>query len=49
MEVFVPNNQDSRIEKARIGVLGGSGLYAINELKNIKEITIKTPYGDPSD
>ena len=34
---------------ARLGILGGSGLYNIDKLKNIKEIEIKTPYGDPSD
>ena len=43
------NTVDSSLDNARIGVLGGSGLYAINELKNIQEITIKTPYGYPSD
>ncbi len=36
-------------ENARLGVIGGSGLYSINELENIKEMEIKTPYGSPSD
>jgi len=40
---------NSSLKNARIGVLGGSGLYEIKELKNIQEITIKTPYGNPSD
>lgn len=35
--------------KSRLGVLGGSGLYSINNLENIKEIEIDTPYGKPSD
>ena len=37
------------LENARLGVLGGSGLYSIDHLKNIKEINIDTPYGKPSD
>lgn len=35
--------------RAKIGVIGGSGLYKIEELKNKKEIKIKTPFGNPSD
>ena len=34
---------------AEIGVIGGTGLYAMEELKNVREIKIKTPFGDPSD
>ncbi len=37
------------LKNARLGVLGGSGLYSIEHLKNIKEINIDTPYGKPSD
>ena len=36
-------------KSARLGILGGSGLYNINELENVKDFTIKTPFGDPSD
>ncbi len=32
-----------------IGVIGGSGLYRMDELKNVRELKIDTPYGDPSD
>jgi 5'-methylthioadenosine phosphorylase len=31
------------------GVIGGTGLYDPNLLKNVQEITIDTPYGKPSD
>lgn len=31
-----------------IGVIGGSGLYAIPALKKKKETAVKTPFGDPS-
>lgn len=32
-----------------IGVIGGSGLYQIEGIKDVKEIEVKTPFGDPSD
>jgi 5'-methylthioadenosine phosphorylase len=35
--------------KAAIGIIGGSGLYAINGLTGVREIRVKTPFGDPSD
>jgi 5'-methylthioadenosine phosphorylase len=34
---------------ATIGVIGGSGLYAMQGLTNTREIRVKTPFGDPSD
>lgn len=34
---------------ARIGVIGGSGIYNIENLKIIDELNIKTPFGQPSD
>jgi len=35
--------------KPAIGVIGGSGLYAMNGLSDIREVRVKTPFGDPSD
>jgi 5'-methylthioadenosine phosphorylase len=35
--------------QAKIGVIGGTGLYEIEGLTGIKEFDINTPYGDPSD
>jgi len=35
--------------KASIGIIGGSGLYAMKGLTNTKEIRVKTPFGDPSE
>lgn len=32
-----------------IGVIGGSGLYEIEGLSDIQEVTLKTPFGAPSD
>jgi 5'-methylthioadenosine phosphorylase len=34
---------------AEIGIIGGSGLYAIPGLTKIKEARVKTPFGSPSD
>lgn len=32
-----------------VGVIGGSGLYQIDGISNVKEVKIETPFGDPSD
>jgi 5'-methylthioadenosine phosphorylase len=37
------------LAQARLGVLGGSGLYAMEGLENVQELTIDTPFGAPSD
>src|SRR2546430_4463848 len=34
---------------AKIGIIGGSGLYQMPELTEIDEIEIQTPFGSPSD
>ena len=35
--------------KAEIGIIGGSGLYQMPELKDIEEVSVDTPFGKPSD
>lgn len=35
--------------EARVGVIGGSGLYDWEGLSEIEEVRIQTPFGDPSD
>ena len=35
-------------KKARLGIIGGSGLYRIDNLESIRELSIETPYGKPS-
>lgn len=35
--------------KHHIGILGGSGLYAMPGLTNVREVATRTPFGDPSD
>ena len=37
------------LSKARLGVLGGSGLYAMEGLDHVQEIRVDTPFGPPSD
>jgi len=37
------------MEKRRIGIIGGSGLYNIDEIKIIKHVKEITPFGEPSD
>lgn len=37
------------IEPVRIAVIGGSGLYKIEELKGARAVRIRTPFGYPSD
>jgi len=34
---------------AKIGIIGGSGLYQMEALQDVQEITIETPFGSPSD
>ncbi|AFZ03260.1 S-methyl-5'-thioadenosine phosphorylase [Calothrix sp. PCC 6303] len=33
----------------KIGIIGGSGLYKMDALKNVQEMEIETPFGKPSD
>mgnify|MGYP000871462724 FL=1 len=35
--------------KAKIGVIGGSGIYNVEGVKVVEEIKVETPFGDPSD
>ncbi len=34
---------------AKIGIIGGSGLYQMPELSDIEEMAVQTPFGNPSD
>jgi len=35
--------------KVEIGIIGGSGLYQMPELKDVEEVRVETPFGSPSD
>lgn len=34
---------------AKIGIIGGSGLYQMPELEDVEEVVVDTPFGSPSD
>lgn len=40
---------DTQATAPAIGVIGGSGLYEIDGLEDISEVTVDTPFGPPSD
>ena len=35
--------------RAKIGIIGGSGLYKMKALKDVEEVSLQTPFGPPSD
>lgn len=37
------------MDPVKIGVIGGSGLYAMDGLSDVEEVTPQTPFGPPSD
>ncbi len=37
------------MEKAQVGIIGGSGLYQVEGLTEVREIGVETPFGKPSD
>ncbi len=37
------------MEQVTIGIIGGSGLYQMPELENVREQVVETPFGSPSD
>jgi 5'-methylthioadenosine phosphorylase len=43
------HKQEETMPRAKIGVIGGTGLYDIEGLTGIEEVDIDTPFGKPSD
>ncbi len=41
--------KDTMMAEPVIGVIGGSGLYEIEGLADVREVILETPFGDPSD
>ena len=35
------------MEKIRLGIIGGSGLYQMPELTDVEEVALTTPFGAP--
>jgi len=37
------------LAEAKIGIIGGSGLYSMPGFTNVREVRVETPFGEPSD
>ena len=48
LNIYGTQSDDYDFKKARLGIIGGSGLYKIDNLDNIVELSLETPYGKPS-
>jgi 5'-methylthioadenosine phosphorylase len=46
-DIFYSKN--SAMEAIKIGIIGGSGLYKMEALQDVEEISLDTPFGKPSD
>ena len=44
-----PTAANPELDSARVGVIGGSGLYSINNLESVREVNPDTPFGKTSD
>ena len=42
-------NKAKTMAQAKIGIIGGSGLYKMEALKDVEEVQVDTPFGAPSD
>jgi len=40
---------NSETERVTVGVIGGSGLYEMEGLTNVRAVRVATPFGRPSD
>ena len=38
-----------KTSKVKIGIIGGSGLYNMEGCRLIREVSVRTPFGRPSD
>jgi 5'-methylthioadenosine phosphorylase len=39
----------ARQQPAKLGIIGGSGLYSMPGLEKVREVKVRTPFGNPSD
>jgi 5'-methylthioadenosine phosphorylase len=44
-----PILQENLLQQAEIGIVGGSGLYSMPGLTDVREASVETPFGSPSD
>ncbi|HJU04781.1 MAG TPA: S-methyl-5'-thioadenosine phosphorylase [Nitrospiraceae bacterium] len=43
------DHRNTSSPQAQIGIIGGSGLYEIEGLQDVREVRVRTPFGHPSD
>lgn len=43
------SSQTDTASTATLGVIGGSGLYELTGLEDVRRVALATPFGDPSD
>src|SRR5512135_513923 len=43
------NKGGAGLPQAAVGILGGTGLYEIDGLTDVREVRLSTPFGEPSD
>ncbi len=43
------NKEGAGLPQAAVGILGGTGLYEIEGLTDVREVRLDTPFGEPSD
>ena len=46
---FARHPEENELQQAEIGIIGGSGLYAMPGLTDVREVLLDTPFGAPSD
>ncbi len=49
MSQMILDKNNQVIEPVTLAVIGGSGLYQIDSLKDITQVQVETPFGSPSD
>ena len=45
----MPTPKSKKADNPTLAVIGGSGVYHIEDLLDVREVRIRTPFGDPSD
>ena len=46
---YKEKTKSAAADSVSIGIIGGSGLYSMPGLSGVREVRVKTPFGDPSD
>ena len=49
MHIQLNQEKARSMVQAKIGIIGGSGLYKMDTLKDVREVSLETPFGSPSD